>query len=157
MWVSQTQASEPWAFVVALEYHFLCFVHLAFERQKRTVELLEINFHPLCSWGICLIVNLDCFEPLLQDVLPYAPDCPVQLGHVVNMLLHLPPAVGGSSGQWGRWCERTLKIHALKNNSAFLSLTAGCLECCASLCMGFPVSRVMDAPRGAHSSDKVST
>lgn len=37
MRVNQTQAWEPQAFGVALEYSFLCFVYLSSEREKRTV------------------------------------------------------------------------------------------------------------------------
>lgn len=75
--MSQGQAWESQAFVVTLKSHFLCFVHLAFETQKGAVGLMEVNVHPLCCWGICLIVSLDCIGPLLQVVLPYAPDIPV--------------------------------------------------------------------------------
>lgn len=36
----------------------LCVLYLAFERQNGAVGLLEeVNVHPLCCWGICLVVR----------------------------------------------------------------------------------------------------
>ena len=97
----------------------LCFVHLAFGRQKGAVGLLEFNIHPSCCWEICLMVSLDWWDIAAGC----ASLCSWHSCLAGTCGKHAPTSPTSCRWQlWTvRWCEGTLKIHSLKSSSACLS------------------------------------